>query len=80
MLEVNDNHPPVSPSVIGGLHEVSELLDRSENLVCSWVRRPPRRGFVAPIRALAATKIWDLEEVREWGRKNPRHVGPGFCG
>lgn len=74
---------PLDPETLrrlGGLSEVSRVLGRSTNVVCTWVRRPPRGGFVAPVHAVAATKLWDLEAVRAWGRENPRLVGEGFTG
>lgn len=63
---------------LGGMHEVCELIDRPKNVVGNWLRRPGNINFPPFVIELAATKVWDLEQVRTWAKGNPDLVGPGF--
>jgi len=58
---------------LGGLSEVCELLGHSRQTVGHWIagRRHPGVGgipFPKPLVTLSATPVWDLAEVRQWGR------------
>lgn len=64
-------------SWLGGLSEVAQLVDRSRPAVGNWVATESL-ATPAPVRALAATKVWDLRQWREWGRAHPDLMGPGF--
>ena len=66
-------------SRVGGLAEVSALLNRSPQAISGWFKAagastPP------PLFRTAAGAFWDLAEWVAWGEANPQRVGPGFTG
>jgi hypothetical protein len=58
---------------IGGLSEVAELLGQRKQNVCNWLARG-MYGCPEPFRALAATKLYDLDQWRVWAAGHPELV------
>lgn len=56
-----------------GLAEVAKLTGRSKQTVCNWIGRG-NQGFPAPLVHLAATKVWDREQVQVWMAGHPELV------
>lgn len=56
---------------IGGVYEVAQTLECAKQQIASLRKRPE---FPEPIVTLAATPIWDLDDVQEfkttWTRRN----------
>lgn len=75
---VNEGRSTAVLERLGGLHEVCALIDRPKNVVCNWQARPGKINFPQPVLELAATKVWDLDQVRTWAVGNPDLAGPGF--
>lgn len=68
--------PAVSPSDLVGLAEVAQMTGRSKQTVCNWIGRG-NQGFPAPLVHLAATKVWDREQVQVWMQGHPELVRTG---
>jgi len=76
---VTSNLPSVAPTDIIGLAEVAKLTGRSKQTVCNWIGRG-NQGFPAPLTVLAATKVWDKEQVLVWMAGHPELVRTGVPG
>lgn len=57
----------IQPGNILGLAEVAEMLGKSRQAVSNWIARGAC-SFPAPVAHLAATKVWDRDQVDEWAR------------
>lgn len=55
----------ILPENILGLAEVAEVVGKASATVRTWAARP-QYAFPAPVVHLAATKIWDREQVDLW--------------
>lgn len=64
------NLPAVPPRNLVGLAEVAIMTGRSKQTVCNWIGRG-NQGFPAPVVHLAATKVWDREQVQVWMAGHP---------
>ncbi len=65
--------PAVPPANLVGLAEVAEMTGRTKQAVCNWIGRG-NQGFPAPVAHLAATKVWDREQVEVWMQGHPELV------
>ena len=72
---LTSNLPAVSPGNLVGLAEVATMTGRSKQTVCNWIGRGTQ-GFPAPFVHLAATKVWDREQVTVWMSGHPELVRP----
>lgn len=70
---VSTKLPAVSPNDLVGLAEVAKMTGRSKQTVCNWIGRG-NQGFPAPLVHLAATKVWDREQVKVWMAGHPELV------
>jgi hypothetical protein len=57
----------VKLSDIGGAHETAEELGVDTRLL--WLMAKRQWDFPKPIHRLAATPLYDLNEIRAWGKK-----------
>lgn len=69
-------NPSLRAENIVGLAEVAKMTGRSKQTVCNWIGRG-NQGFPAPISVLAATKVWDREQVQVWMAGHPELVRTG---
>jgi predicted DNA-binding transcriptional regulator AlpA len=65
--------PMVPPTDLVGLAEVALMTGRSKQTVCNWIGRG-NQGFPEPIKHLAATKVWDREQVTVWMQGHPELI------
>lgn len=68
--------PALRASDLVGLAEVALMTGRSKQTVCNWIGRG-NQGFPAPVIHLAATKVWDREQVTVWMQGHPELVRVG---
>ena len=64
-------------SQLGGLFEVSKMLDRSRQAIHGWINTASART-PEPLFRIEAGPIYDLRHWREWGRGNLDKMGDGF--
>ena len=57
----------VRPENLAGVTEVAVLLDQRPTTVCNWVTRHSY-GVPQPVATIAASRLFDLEQWRAWGR------------
>ncbi len=64
----HDDDVCVRPENLGGVSEVSKLLDQRKSTVCNWVNRRTY-DVPVPIATVSATRLFDMQQWREWGNR-----------
>lgn len=67
--------PGLKPADIIGLAEVAHIIGRPTT-VAKRITSDPDQSFPAPVTTLAATPIWDRNQVQTWADGNPPETTP----
>jgi predicted DNA-binding transcriptional regulator AlpA len=59
---------------LAGIKEIANYYEISSQLAYKWTRR---REFPSPVADLAQGKVWNFDDVEEWGERNGRTKGCG---
>jgi hypothetical protein len=62
--------PGIQPENLLGLAELTKLLEQPKPTVTKWATRD-EYAFPAPVATLAATKVWDRDQVEVWMTGHP---------